>query len=208
MGTVAEMFLHAASTSIAVTNVSSPLGSLLVASTEGGVCALTFDDRVESLEPKLRRTFGRFFRFRDGDPLGVAEQLLSFCAGDLAALEGVPLNVAGTPMQQRVWDMVRALRPGQLTTYVALAERLGMPRAQRAVGVCLASNPAPLFIPCHRVVAVSGGLGSHPAGIPRKRWLLSHEGVLAAEELSVARSVRRRLAPRERGLADLADLAC
>jgi methylated-DNA-[protein]-cysteine S-methyltransferase len=205
MGTVAEGFLHAASTSIAVTTVSSPLGTLLVAAADDGVCAVTFDDRAESLEPKLRRTFGHFFRLRDGDPLGVAERLRSYFSGDRTALEAVPLAVAGTPMQRRVWDMVRALRPGELTTYAALAERLGMPRAQRAVGVCLASNPAPLFIPCHRVVAASGGLGSHPAGIPRKRWLLSHEGVLATEELAVARSVRRRLAPRERSLTDLAD---
>jgi methylated-DNA-[protein]-cysteine S-methyltransferase len=103
--------------------------------------------------------------------------------------------------------MLRALGPGQLTTYASLAERLGMPRAQRAVGVCLASNPVPLFIPCHRVVAASGGLGSHPGGIPRKRWLLQHEGVLDAHDTRAARSVRRRLPPRERSLLERADLS-
>jgi O-6-methylguanine DNA methyltransferase len=101
--------------------------------------------------------------------------------------------------------MLRALEPGELTTYAALAQRLGMPRAQRAVGVCLASNPAPLFVPCHRVVAASGGLGSHPGGIPRKRWLLHHEGALDAQDPRAARSVRRRLPPRDRSPADGAD---
>jgi hypothetical protein len=93
MGTVAEGFLHATSTSIAVTTVASPLGTLLVAAAGDGVCAVTFDDRAESLEPKLRRTFGHFFRLHDGDPLGVAERLLSYFSGDRTALEAVPSQV-------------------------------------------------------------------------------------------------------------------
>jgi methylated-DNA-[protein]-cysteine S-methyltransferase len=186
MRTIAEMLNYSASAPIAVTTLESPIGELLVASTESGVYALTFDDRVESLEPRLRRNFGHFFHLEVGDPLDVAQRLSAYFAGALAALEGIPLAVTGTPMQQRVWNIVRSLHPGELTTYSGIAERLGMPRGHRAIAACLASNPAPLFIPCQRVVTASGGLGSHPAGIARKRWLLNHEGVLDAGELSIA----------------------
>lgn len=206
MDSSASILLHSASAPIAITTVASPLGELSVAAAEGGICAVTFDDRFESLEPRLRRRFGHFFHLEAGDPFGVERRLREYFAGRLRALEGIPLALAGTPMQSRVWDMLRALGPGELTTYAALAERLGMPRAQRAVGVCLASNPVPLFIPCHRVVAASGGLGSHPGGIPRKRWLLDHEGALDAHDPRAARSVRRRLRPRDRTLLERADL--
>ncbi len=206
MYSAASMLIHSSSTSISVVTVATPLGDVLVAAAEAGVCAVTFDDRVESLEPSLRRRFGHFFHLEVGDPLGVELGLRTYFAGKLDALDRIPLAVAGTPMQARVWAMLRAMHPGELTTYATLAERLGMPRAQRAVGVCLASNPVPLFIPCHRVVAASGGLGSHPGGIPRKRWLLSHEGVLDAHEPRVARSVRRHLNPRDRTFAERGDL--
>jgi methylated-DNA-[protein]-cysteine S-methyltransferase len=96
-------------------------------------------------------------------------------------------------VQRRVWSLVSELPPGTLTTYLALANGLGMPRAQRAVGVCLASNPVPLFVPCHRVVAASGMLASHPGGTARKDWLLRHEGALGIAGLTTARLVRQRL---------------
>ena len=191
---------------ISVLRVASPLGDLVIASAETGVCALAFDDRAEALEPRLRRSFGHFFHVAPGDPLKVAPRLAAYFRGDLEALVDLPLAITPTPMQRRVWDLVRALRPGQLTTYATISERIGMPRAQRAVGVCLASNPLPLFIPCHRVVAASGGMGSHPGGLLRKHWLLSHEGVLDAQKLGIARHVRRRLDVRDRSLAEHDDL--
>ncbi len=110
-----------------------------------------------------------------------------------------------TPMQRHVWDLVGGLRPGEVTTYAALAERLGMPRAQRAVGVCLASNPVPILVPCHRVVAANGGLGSHPGGIGVKAALLRHEGVVPVHDLCAARTMRQRLARQERARLDPAE---
>jgi methylated-DNA-[protein]-cysteine S-methyltransferase len=206
MQNLAQQLMPDHSARISVLRVASPLGDVVVAGADSGVCALAFDDRVEALEPRLRRAFGHFFHVASGDPLDVAARLGAYFRGDLEALVDVPLAVTPTPMQRRVWDLVRALRPGQLTTYAAIAERIGMPRAQRAVGVCLASNPLPLFIPCHRVVAASGGMGSHPGGLLRKRWLLSHEGVLDAQKLGIARHVRRRLDARDRSLAERGDL--
>jgi methylated-DNA-[protein]-cysteine S-methyltransferase len=181
---------------VALASCDSPLGRLHVASVTAGVCGVACDERRDALERRLRRTFGPFFRVETGDPLGVRRRLDDYFGGDLRALRGVPLATAATPLQRHVWALVRALPEGATTTYSAIAARLGMPRAQRAVGVCLASNPVPLLVPCHRVVAASGSLGGHPGGVARKRWLLRHEGALAVADLTAARALRtRRRAP-------------
>jgi O-6-methylguanine DNA methyltransferase len=205
-------FESSGTTPVHVQRVTTPVGVVHVASFARGVCALVFDDRVEALEPRLRRAFGPFFRVEDGDPLNVAERLALYFDGAHDALADLPVAAPATPMQRRVWDMVRAVRHGHVTTYAALAERMGMPRAQRAVGVCLASNPVPILVPCHRVIAASGGLGSHPGGIAVKTALLRHEGVMPVHDLTVARLLRRRIGARERSLVtrddgvDLVDL--
>jgi methylated-DNA-[protein]-cysteine S-methyltransferase len=169
-GTDATAIVH-------VARVPTWLGVLHVATCSGGVCALVFDEHVQGLEPRLRRAFGPFFRIETGDPLGVARRIARYFGGEVAALGAVALAAPATPMQRRVWALVRDIPPGEATTYATLAERMGMPRAQRAVGVCLASNPVPLFVPCHRVIAASGSLGSHPGGVAVKAALLRHEGV-------------------------------
>lgn len=192
-------------TTVHVLRALTPLGVVHVAGFEQGVCAVVFDDRAASLEPRLRRTFGPFFRLEPGDPLGVAARFARYFDGDVGALEDVPVAAPATPMQRRVWDMVRGVPAGQVTTYAALAGRMGMPRAQRAVGVCLASNPVPVLVPCHRVIAASGGLGSHPGGVAVKAALLRHEGVVPVHDLCAARTMRRRLGPRERSRMDPAD---
>src|SRR2546423_34326 len=127
------MSRNAPTTAAAGARVPTPLGVVHVASFEQGVCALIFDDRAASLEPRLRRTFGPFFRIEAGDPHGVARRLARYFEGAARALRDIPLAAPATPMQRRVWDMVRDVPPGEVTTYAALAERVGMPRAQRAV---------------------------------------------------------------------------
>ncbi|WP_334136166.1 methylated-DNA--[protein]-cysteine S-methyltransferase [Tepidimonas sp.] len=84
----------------------------------------------------------------------------------------------GTPWQQRVWDALRALPAGGTITYGALAHRLGLPHAARAVASACAANPLAVLIPCHRVVAADGSLGGYRWGLPRKRALLVAEGAL------------------------------
>jgi methylated-DNA-[protein]-cysteine S-methyltransferase len=205
MHAIATLFPAAADTPVAVTSIDTPLGAMHVASLPAGICAAVFDDRREALEPRLRRMFGPFLAVASGDPLDVAPRLRAYFDGSLDALRDVPQAVAATPMQRRVWALVSALGAGTLTTYVALADRLGMPRAQRAVGVCLASNPIPPFIPCHRVVAASGALASHPGGAVRKQWLLRHEGALDVADLTAAR-VRRIAALDPRDTVELVAL--
>lgn len=193
MHAIATPLHEAAEATVMVRRVATPLGSMHVASVPAGICAAVFDDHRDALELRLRRTFGPFFRIEAGDPHDVATHLDHYFAGRLDALTEVPLAAAATPMQRRVWALVSAVAAGTLTTYAELADCMGMPRAQRAVGVCLASNPVPVFIPCHRVVAASGGLASHPGGVARKEWLLRHEGVLDVTDLTAARAVRLRL---------------
>ena len=205
MTPVLDDYHHGGTTVVHVLRAATPVGVLHVASFAQGICAVVFDDRAESLEPRLRRAFGPFFRLDAGDPLGVEARLSDYFAGRIDAFGGLPVAAPATPMQRRVWDMVRDVPAGEVTTYAALAERMGMPRAQRAVGVCLASNPVPILVPCHRVIAASGGLGSHPGGVAVKAALLRHEGVVPVHDLCAARTMRQRLASRERTRMDPRD---
>jgi methylated-DNA-[protein]-cysteine S-methyltransferase len=207
MNTIATLASDVGDGVVAVTRVATPIGAMHVASIASGVCAAVFDDRRDALEPRLRRMLGPFFSVTPGDPFDAAGRLARYFAGTLDALGAVPLATAATPMQRRVWMLVKALPPGRSTTYATIADRLGMPRAQRAVGVCLATNPVPVFIPCHRVVAASGSVAGYPGGALRKRWLLRHEGALDVVDLTgarIRRSRRRALDPRE--TVDLVDL--
>lgn len=199
MNAIAMLSYDTLESTVTIASVRTPLGPMHVAALPSGVCAAVFDDRYQALEPRLRRMFGPYFSVSVGDPLDVASRIDAYFGGTLDALRAVPLAIAATPMQRRVWALVSALSPGALVTYAALADRLGMPRAQRAVGVCLATNPAPLFIPCHRVVAASGSLASYPGGVVRKRWLLRHEKAVDVADLTGRRALRARRAldPRE-----------
>ena len=195
MNALAMSWYVADDLTVRVAALDSPLGPLHVAALPHGLCAIAFDDQRDALEPRLRRMFGPFFKVDNGDPLGLRARLDTYFSGDLAALSDVPRAVPATPMQRRVWALVAGLAPGTTTTYAALAARLGMPRAQRAVGVCLASNPVPIVVPCHRVVAANGAIASHPGGAAVKRWLLHHEGVRLRADAQRSRSARSTLDP-------------
>ena len=110
----------------------------------------------------------------------VCEQLATYLADPKAAFD-LPLSVAGTPFQQRVWRAIAAIPHGKTLTYGDIARKLNS--APRAVGQACGRNPYPVAIPCHRVVAADGGLGGFARSnggflLDTKRWLLEHEGVL------------------------------
>ena len=113
-----------------------------------------------------------------------AEEALSrFKAGDPSALDAVPVDLSScTPFVRRVYEELRAVPPGETVTYGELARRAGKPRAARAVGRAMATNPFAPFVPCHRVVASDGGLTgfSAPGGVDAKRRLLDMEALWAA----------------------------
>ena len=89
----------------------------------------------------------------------------------------VPLHLAGTSFQIRVWQALREIPYGQVRSYADVARRIGSPRAVRAVGSANGKNPIPIIVPCHRVIQSDGGLGGYSGGLDVKHFLLKHEGV-------------------------------
>ena len=97
--------------------------------------------------------------------------------GEEVRVNGAVKIVGGTPFQCAVWEAILSIPRGATISYAELAQRVGRPRASRAVGQAVGANPIPLLIPCHRVVGSNGGLGGFGGGLPMKRALLQQEGV-------------------------------
>jgi methylated-DNA-[protein]-cysteine S-methyltransferase len=93
-------------------------------------------------------------------------------------LTTIEWRVAGTAFQRKVWTALTAIPAGATMSYGALAARLGMPRAVRAVGHANGANPLSVVVPCHRLIGADGSLVKYGGGLGRKRWLLAHEGVV------------------------------
>ncbi|HEY3314733.1 MAG TPA: bifunctional DNA-binding transcriptional regulator/O6-methylguanine-DNA methyltransferase Ada [Bacillota bacterium] len=151
------------------------LGTMIVAATEKGVCALRFGHR-KLLLGEMRAEFPRARLI--ADPLAVApyvEAAAAHLSGRRSDLD-LPLDIVATAFQQRVWATVRAIPYGQTRSYREVAEAIGRPGAARAVATACAANPVGLLVPCHRVVRADGGLSGYRWGIDRKRALLDLEG--------------------------------
>lgn len=107
-----------------------------------------------------------------------AWRLADYFAGEVRALDALPVWLHGTPFEVRAWLALRSIRPGATLSYADLALRIGTRRGARAVGAAIAHNPLPLVLPCHRVVGADGALVGYRGGLERKAWLLHHEGAL------------------------------
>lgn len=150
-------------------------GHVLAAATECGVCAVALGDDPAALIDDLARTFSDATLERgERLPDDWMKTLIDYLHGERMSLN-LPLEVAATPFQQIVWNALRAIPYGETQTYQQVAERIGRPRAARAVARACASNPVALIIPCHRVVRSDGLLGGYRWGIERKRALIAHE---------------------------------
>jgi AraC family transcriptional regulator, regulatory protein of adaptative response / methylated-DNA-[protein]-cysteine methyltransferase len=151
------------------------LGTILVARTEKGVCAILIGDEAE---PLLRELQDRFPRARlVGGDTGFEEMVAKVVGLVEAPALGLdlPLDVRGTAFQQRVWDALREIPSGQTTTYTEIARRIGAPKSVRAVAGACAANAVAVAIPCHRVVRTDGALSGYRWGVERKRALLDRE---------------------------------
>lgn len=159
------------------TSMDTPLGTLFVARTEKGICATHIGSNPEHFEQTLRDKFG-VFPVRDDESLkSVAESVLRSLGGDEVPFPG-PFDPKGTPFQLQVWRFLTLIPPGAVRTYKEVAQGVGRPQAYRAVGNAVASNPIPILVPCHRVVASGGGLGGYALGLEMKKRLLAMEGNL------------------------------
>jgi AraC family transcriptional regulator of adaptative response/methylated-DNA-[protein]-cysteine methyltransferase len=151
------------------------LGSILVAASERGVCAILLGDDPDALTRDLQDRYPRA-RLIGGD--AKFEELVARVVG-FVETPGVgldlPLDVRGTAFQQRVWQALRAIPPGATASYSEIAKRIGAPRSVRAVAGACAANALAVAIPCHRVVRNDGGLSGYRWGVERKRTLLDRE---------------------------------
>jgi AraC family transcriptional regulator of adaptative response/methylated-DNA-[protein]-cysteine methyltransferase len=160
---------------VGYTLIDCPLGRLLLAGTDKGVCAVYLGDADEALERELKREFPAAALSRDdAGLLGWADAVRVYLQGSLPHLD-LPLDVRATAFQWRVWQQLRAIPRGQTRTYRQVAEAMGQPTGARAVARACATNPVSVIIPCHRVIRGDGGLGGYRWGLDRKQKLLDKE---------------------------------
>jgi methylated-DNA-[protein]-cysteine S-methyltransferase len=157
--------------------IESPVGTLTLAERGGRVCLLHFGAHGPSVD-------AMFDRWYPGEPraqqeISALRGLLSrYFAGEVGLLDGISVELNGTPFQKRVWQALRRIPGGTTISYAELARRIGEPSAIRAVGTANGANPVAVIVPCHRVIGSNGKLTGYGGGLPRKQWLLEHEGVV------------------------------
>lgn len=155
--------------------VASPLGRLLVAYTEHGVCSVTLGDDDRALEKTLRA------QFPNADIRAAGSTIHEWITAIVSSLEGkgsassVPMDARGTAFQLRVWNALQHIPRGTTLSYSEVASRIGKPSAVRAVARACATNPVALVVPCHRVIREDGSLGGYRWGLERKKALLEQE---------------------------------
>ena len=154
----------------------SPIGNLLVAKSEKGLCAVRVRDSEAGLERSLRERFGGADVVRDEKRLApLRKQVLAAIAGKPA--RGLSLDVRGTEFQRAVWRELSRIPAGATRSYADIAKAIGKPKATRAVANACGANNLPVVIPCHRVIAKDGSIGGYTGGLHIKRALLDAEGV-------------------------------
>jgi AraC family transcriptional regulator of adaptative response/methylated-DNA-[protein]-cysteine methyltransferase len=158
------------------------LGRVLAATTERGVCAIELGDDDDAVTAALRRHMPNADLRRDEAALRATVDAVVALVDDPATPFDLPLDVRGTAFQQRVWNALRAVRPGSPISYATLARAVGSPQAAQAVGAACAANRLAVAIPCHRAVREDGGLAGYRWGLERKRALLARERAVIARE--------------------------
>ena len=154
------------------------LGSILVAATVRGICAIQLGDTHEELVEALQHRFPKAeIRGGDADFEQTVARVVGLVEEPKRAFD-LPLHVRGTAFQQRVWDILRSISPGETMTYAEVAAKAGCPAAVRAVANACASNKLAVAIPCHRVVRKGGALSGYRWGVERKAARLKREGAL------------------------------
>lgn len=161
---------------ISYTIGDSPLGRILVASSEKGLCMVTIAKTDRELEQRLHDHFPLATAKRDDRGVAALKRdvLRRMDGKDLD--EPMKLDLQGSPFQLAVWKEMLKIRAGTTRSYAEVAKRIGKPRAFRAVANACGRNPIPVVVPCHRVVATNG-LGGYTGGVDRKIFLLEREGI-------------------------------
>lgn len=155
----------------------TPIGTaMLITDAEGFLRAFDWTDFEPRIMAILTRQYGRVILNEGRAPDQVRRPVEAYFAGDAGALAGIPWKTGGTAFQRDVWTALCDIPSGETISYKTLAERIGRPTAVRAVGLANGSNPVAVVVPCHRVIGADGSLTGYGGGLPRKEWLLKHEG--------------------------------
>ncbi|MGA2457849.1 MAG: bifunctional DNA-binding transcriptional regulator/O6-methylguanine-DNA methyltransferase Ada [Terriglobales bacterium] len=172
---------------IRYTIANSPLGRMLIAATDKGICAIQFanksadksadksTDNEQQLQQGLMREFPFAVRRRDDAAMSQWRDNLTRLIQGHEINPSLPLDIRATAFQRRVWEALQKIPRGETRSYSAVAKQIGMPKATRAVARACATNPVAVAIPCHRVVRQDGELGGYRWGVERKQQLLAIE---------------------------------
>jgi AraC family transcriptional regulator of adaptative response/methylated-DNA-[protein]-cysteine methyltransferase len=155
----------------------TPLGPMLIAATDKGICRMTFGDDERALQARFPNAD---IRPDDGTISEWVEQALAQIEHPSA--HDLPIDVRGTAFQEKVWQELRKIPLGETRSYADVARAIGEPDAMRAVGTANGSNPVAVLVPCHRVIRSDGTLGGYGGGLPNKRKLLEAEGASWKEQ--------------------------
>ena len=151
----------------------SPFGKVIVASTTKGVCHMFFDEDETIAYVRLKNKFPNASYHQITDKF--QQDALFIFQKDWSQLDKIKLHLSGTPFQLKVWESLLKIPVGNLNTYGDIAKSIGKPKASRAVGTAIGSNPVAFLIPCHRVIKVSGNIGGYMWGATRKSAIIGWE---------------------------------
>lgn len=169
----------------------SPLGALLLVTSGDGVLrALDFEAYETRMVRLLAQHYGACVLNAQPASAPLSRALEAYFAGQLSALDALPIATGGTPFQRSVWGVLRTIPSGTTLSYRELAARVGQPGAARAVGLANGKNPIAIVVPCHRVIGADGSLAGYAGGVERKRWLLAHEQAAPRDIVSVLHTHR------------------
>jgi len=161
---------------IRFTTGPSALGSVLVAATDKGVCAVSLRESDAGTEEHLRARFPKAEITRDDVGLRPALDTVQERIGGRALDKALPLDLQGTEFQREVWDQLLAIPAGSTRTYLDVAQAINRPKATRAVAQACGANPVAVVVPCHRVVMSDGSIGGYSGLTGVKKALLAAEG--------------------------------
>jgi AraC family transcriptional regulator of adaptative response/methylated-DNA-[protein]-cysteine methyltransferase len=165
----------AIATPIRYSFTESPIGRMLIAATDKGICSIQFADSEEELEQGLKQEFPFALRRRDDHGMAnLAGQVAQRISGAESSAT-LPLDIQATAFQRRVWSHLQSIAFGKTQSYAQVAKAIRRPSAVRAVARACATNPVAIAIPCHRVLRSNGDLGGYRWGIRRKKALLKIE---------------------------------
>ncbi len=173
-----------------INRLDTPVGEMLIVTDrEETLRAVDWTDYENRMHHLLRLHYGENgFTFESArNPSAVTFALSRYFAGELTAIDTLPVQTGGTPFQREVWRALRTIPCGTTISYGQLAEHISRPKAVRAVGLANGANPIGVVVPCHRIIGANGSLTGYGGGIERKSWLLKHEASVKQRQMVVHR---------------------